>query len=431
MKRHIPPLAVVLVMLGVPAVADEAVTRHGAKADDDVADTAAFQAAIDAAGKAGGGAVRIPAGRFVSGGLVLKDNVRLLFEKGAVLQGSTDCNDYGGKARWDDALIKGENLKGVRIEGPGTIDGADCANPKGEEGFRGPHGILLTGCSDIVIRDVKIERTGNYAILCRNCTGAEIRNVTFRGGHDGVHAQACAAFAIRDCDFQTGDDCLAGCDDADFEVAGCRINSSCNGFRLGCLNLLVKDCRFWGPGEYVHRVSRKKGGPGRTNMLSAFVHFAPKDRNPKRPSDGWLVRDCTVDNVDFLYGYDFEKGLWQTGQPAKRIRFQDVKATRVAHPLRVRGDADRQLELTLDGVSIALREDRADQEVLNLSRFGALVLKNVTLRNSGAKPVLRAKEGKTVWLYRVTCVPPNAAPWVLEGVDETKTERVPDAPPAR
>jgi len=431
MRRDPRWRAGVLAALSVSAFADEIVTRHGATPDDDSPDTAAIQSAIDAAGKAGGGAVRIPKGRYVSGGLVLKDNLRLVFEKGAVLQGSADCNDYGGKARWDDALIKGENLQGIRIEGPGTIDGADCVNPKGEEGFRGPHGILLTGCRDIVIRDVAIERTGNYAVLCRNCAGAEIRNVAFRGGHDGVHAQACSKFAIRDCDFQTGDDCLAGCDNAGFEVSGCRINSSCNGFRLGCLDLLVKDCRFWGPGEYVHRVSRQKGGPGRTNMLSAFVHFAPKDRNPRLPSDRWVVRDCTVDNVDFLYGYDFEKGLWQTGQPAKRLRFQNVKATRVAHPLRVRGDADRQFELTLEDVMIALREDRADQEVLSLARFGALVLKNVTLQNSGAKPVLRAKEGRTVWLDRVTPIPPNPAPYAIEQVDETKTARIPDGPTPR
>jgi hypothetical protein len=413
-----------------PAFADEVVTGHGAKPDDDIPDTAAIQAAIDAAAKAGGGTVRFPKGRFLSGGLVLRDNIRLVLEKDAALQGSADCNDYGGKARWDDALIRGENLKNIRIEGPGTIDGADCKNPKGEEGFRGPHGILLAGCSDIAVQDVTIVRAGNYAILCRNCTGAEFRNVTFRGGHDGIHAQACAKFAIRDCDFRTGDDCLAGCDDADFEVTGCKINSSCNGFRLGCLNLLVKDCAFWGPGEYVHRVSQQKGGPGRTNMLSAFVHFAPKDRNPKLPSDHWLVRDCTIDNVDFLYGYDLEKGLWQTGQPAKRLRFLNVKAMRVAQPVRVRGDAERQFELTLENVSIALREDRADREILNLARFGALVLKNVTLENSGTQPVLRAKEGKTVWLDRVTCVPANAAPYALEQVDETKTERITDGAPA-
>jgi hypothetical protein len=402
------------------ARADHLVTRHGAKPDDDVHDTAAIQAAIDTAAEAGGGVVRVPKGRFVSGGLRLKDNIRLILDKGAVLQGSTDCKDYGDPPRWGDALLKGENLKNIRIEGPGLIDGADCKNPKGEEGFRGPHGILLAGCSGIVVRDVTLERTGNYAILCRNCTGAEFAKVSVRGGHDGIHAQACATFVIRDCDFRTGDDCLAGCDNTDFEITGCRINSSCNGFRLGCLNLLVKDCRFWGPGEHVHQVSLRRGRKGRTNMLSAFVHFAPRDRKPKLPSDNWLVRDCTIDNVDFVYGYDIERGIWQKGQPAKRLRFLNVKATRVVKPIRIRGDAGRQFELTLENVSITLRDDRKDQTILDVTRFGSLTLKHVTLANSGKKPVLRAREGKTVLLDRVTCVPTNDNPYLLEQIDETK-----------
>ena len=63
------------------------------------------------------------------------------------------------------------------------------------------------------VKDLSLARTGNYALLCRNCTGAELRNVTIRGGHDGIHAQACAKFTVRDCDFRTGPRSRAeGCD---------------------------------------------------------------------------------------------------------------------------------------------------------------------------------------------------------------------------
>lgn len=193
-------------------------------------------------------------------------------------------------------------------------------------------------------------------------------------------------------------------------MTGCQINSSCNGFRFGCGNLLVKDCRLWGPGEFQHKISK------RTNMLSAFVHFAPKDRKPKLPSDRWLIQNVTVDNADTLYGYDFERGLWQKGQPAKRLRFQNVKATNLAKPLRVLGDTDRQFELTLENVSLALRPDKRGQELLNLRRFGSLVLSKVTLHNSGKKPTLRAKEGNAVRLKDVVCEPSNAEPFAVEEV---------------
>jgi len=409
------------VLCGPPAP-DHDVTKYGAIPDDGRPHTAALQAAIDACAKEGGGTVRFPKGRFLSGALQIRDNVRLLLEKDAVLQGSDNCQDYGGKAQWGDALISGKNVKNAAFEGPGLIDGSDCRNPKGEEGFRGPHGILLRDCTGIAFKELTLARTGNYAVLCYGSSGLEFRDVSFRGGHDGIHAQGCRKFRVIDCDFRTGDDCLAGCDNEDFEVTGCKINSSCNGFRLGCKGLLVRKCAFWGPGESLHQVSKRK------NMLSAFVHFAPTDRKPKLPSDDWLVEDCTVDNVDFLYGYDFERGLWQTGQPAKRLRFRNVNATRVAKPLRVVGDADRQFDLTLDGVSIALREDKQDQPALHLTRFGSLTLRNVTLQNGGKGPVVRARDGRTVRLDRVTCVPANAAPYAMEEVEKTLTDRIPEPP---
>ncbi len=392
------------------------VTRYGAVPGEDRLQTAAIQAAIDTCGTAGGGTVRIPEGRFRCGALVLRDHVCLLLEAGAVLAGSGDWRDYG-EGRWHDALITGQDVTGIRIEGPGKIDGGDCRNPKGEEGFRGPHAVYLTGCRDIAVEGVSITDAGNYAVLCRDCDDARFVGVAARAGHDALHAQACRRFTVRDCDFRTGDDCLAGCDNEDFEVTGCKINSSCNGFRLGCVNLVVRDCTFWGPGEHQHLVSERR------NMLSAFVHFAPTDRNPKLPSDNWLVENITIDNADAVYAYDFERGLWQTGQPAKRLRFVNVRATGIARPLRVLGDADRQFELTLERVSISLREDRRDQEVLDVRRFGLLRLSDVTLENGGRQPVLRAREGNRLELDGVRHLPENENPFAIEGVDAVETER--------
>lgn len=389
---------------------EQLVTQHGAVPDDDQSDTKAIQTAIAAAAEEDGGIVRFPAGVFLAGGLQLKGNITLQLDEDAVLMGSRDHRDYGD-GRWSQALIKGDGLRGICIRGPGTIDGADCKNPDGEEGFRGPHGILLTDCQDITISNVTIKRTGNYAILCRRCRNAQLKKLTICGGHDGLHAQACQDFEVRACDFRTGDDSYAGCDNVDFKIMDCQINSSCNGFRLGCVNLLVKQCRIWGPGEYQHQVSSRK------NMLSAFVHFAPKDRQPKLPSDNWLIEDVTIDNVGFVYGYDIERGLWQKGQPAKRLRFHNVKATNVEQPLRVWGDPDREFQLTLENVSIALRDDRRNQPVLDLKRFGALTLRNVTLDNSGTRPVVRASDGKLVSVEHVTCVSANSVPYDLDDID--------------
>ena len=67
---------------------------YGAVADGRAKDTAAVQAAIDAAA-AQGGTVRLAGGIFVCGTLYLKSNVALEITNSATLLASPDIADYG------------------------------------------------------------------------------------------------------------------------------------------------------------------------------------------------------------------------------------------------------------------------------------------------------------------------------------------------
>jgi len=67
---------------------------HGAKADGVTKDTKAIQAAIDDCANAGGGTVRLIGGTFLTGPILLKSNITLEIEKGAVLLGSPDRAEY-------------------------------------------------------------------------------------------------------------------------------------------------------------------------------------------------------------------------------------------------------------------------------------------------------------------------------------------------
>ena len=56
---------------------DYPILEFGAKEGGEINCAAAIQAAVDAACAAGGGRVVIPAGRFLSGSVLLRDNVEL------------------------------------------------------------------------------------------------------------------------------------------------------------------------------------------------------------------------------------------------------------------------------------------------------------------------------------------------------------------
>ena len=93
----------------------------GAKGDGTTNNTQAFQQAIDALVDVGGGRLIVPEGTFLTGSIWLKSHVDLYLEKGAVLLGSLNPDDYR-KARHP-ALILAHQQKNISISGQGVING--------------------------------------------------------------------------------------------------------------------------------------------------------------------------------------------------------------------------------------------------------------------------------------------------------------------
>ncbi|HZH63512.1 MAG TPA: glycoside hydrolase family 28 protein [Flavisolibacter sp.] len=94
------------------------IVKYGAKSDGITLNTKSINDAIDACSKRGGGVVVIPAGLWISGPVVLKSNVNLHLQKGALLQFTSDFNQY--------PLVKGnwEGLPQMRAQSPLSADAA-------------------------------------------------------------------------------------------------------------------------------------------------------------------------------------------------------------------------------------------------------------------------------------------------------------------
>src|SRR5262245_41270023 len=82
---------------------DFVVTRYGARPDGRTDATLAVRKAIAACHAAGGGRVVVPAGRYVTGPIVLKSNVNLHVAEGATVLFSRDPKHYLPvvKTRWE------------------------------------------------------------------------------------------------------------------------------------------------------------------------------------------------------------------------------------------------------------------------------------------------------------------------------------------
>ena len=107
------------------------ITQYGAVGDGETLCTDAFAKAIDALAKQGGGRLVVPRGIWHTGPIVLKSNINLHLEMGAVILFAADETLYpiietsfeGLDTRRCQSPLSGFNLVNVAITGQGVIDG--------------------------------------------------------------------------------------------------------------------------------------------------------------------------------------------------------------------------------------------------------------------------------------------------------------------
>lgn len=107
------------------------ILKYGAKADGVTLNHKSINAAIDAINKKGGGVVVIPAGLWLTGPIVLKSNVNLFLQRGALLQFTNNLNEYAlVQTNWEglpafrnQSPISATNATNIAITGEGIIDG--------------------------------------------------------------------------------------------------------------------------------------------------------------------------------------------------------------------------------------------------------------------------------------------------------------------
>ena len=242
------------------------IKRYGAKADGKTNNTAAIQKAIDEASANGGGRVLVPAGKFVTGVLILKSNVDLHVDKGAFLLGSAIRADYGeGKAS---PLIVSNNQHHIAITGQGTIDGQGRAlikdiyrrlhagtlpdtewrkpNPwhqlRPTEDNR-PKLIEFKSCSDINIKNITIKNGLCWIQNYKDCTNLVIDHIKVESvtywNNDGIDLVDCKNVKLTNSFFNAADDgiCLKSEDRSgaceNIYIANCRIRSSASALKFG------------------------------------------------------------------------------------------------------------------------------------------------------------------------------------------------------
>ena len=213
------------------------VTRYGAKEDGRTLATSAIQRAIDVCAAAGGGTVLLSRGTFLSGTLVLKDNITLRIAPGATLRASPRIADFTAYPAKDIALISIDGStqnKGngpyhlihasrahhIAIDGGGTIDGNGTAywdaDPKNLFVSRRPRPsplIDFVDSADIRVENITVRNAAGWTIHPLESSdirlmGIMIVNDPHGPNTDGIDVDSSRNVLIRDANIDAGDDCV-------------------------------------------------------------------------------------------------------------------------------------------------------------------------------------------------------------------------------
>lgn len=225
----------------------------GAKGDGKILNTEAINKAIVKCNREGGGIVLVPAGKYITGTIVLLSEVDLYLERGSILIGSKDTIDYlpmpntmFGEGYRRFGMIYAFNGKNISITGEGEINGNGTFFMNGidsphmgndferkytrqgenymkagtvmEDGpvsydFRPGRMITIECCENVQIRDVYLTDSPEWTIRIGNCDNVMVSGITIKNNplipnNDGIHTATSRNITISDCNIVAGDDAI-------------------------------------------------------------------------------------------------------------------------------------------------------------------------------------------------------------------------------
>ncbi len=304
----------------------------GSKPDDA---RPALQQAIDACGKAGGGTVYLPPGEYTSGQLHLRSGVRLYLEAGATLFASLDGRQFDPPPK--SALLIGEDLHDIALEGRGTIDGQasyvwkpndfndfyirpnqlqmEAAGKPLLRAFPAgyptetvnPRLVLLLRCQDVRIAGLKFIRSRSWTINPYACKRLVLDGVyIYSSAKEGVWADGfdpdgCQDVRVANSTIETGDDAIVFWSSNIWGPALPTENVTVTNCRLSSASSALKFCD--GNSNAVRRVAIDNVVIANSNRGLAFMVF-----------DGGVVEDVVISNVS-IETRRFDWFWWGDGDP--------------------------------------------------------------------------------------------------------------------
>lgn len=401
----------------------------GAKANGTRLNTRLINQTIDRLSKGGGGTLFFPAGRYLTGSIVMKSNITLELEAGATLLFSDDFDQYlpfvemryeGVMMKSFSPLIYAVDAENITIKGEGTLDGQgkkwwmeffrvmidlkdngvrdinkyqpmwdkandtkalyaetneDYVNTLQRRFFRPPF-IQPLRCKNVKIEGVKIVNSPFWTVNPQFCDNVTVKGVTIHNvpspNTDGINPESCSNVHISDCHISVGDDCITIKSGRDLQ--GRKAAAPCQ-------NITITNCTMLAGHGGVVIGSEMSGGVCKV-VISNCV-FDGTDRGIRLKSTrgrGGVVEDIRISNVvmrnikneaivmDLMYSNMPAEPLSERTPIFRDIHVSGLTARDVKIPIFIRGLDEAPIsDVSLRDINIQSREKPQFLNYKNLS----------------------------------------------------------------
>lgn len=374
--------------------------QYGAKGDGAANDAHAIQAAIDACHESGGGRVVLQGGKtYYSSSLILKGNVELHLEQGALLKAHSDISAYfrpngpdGGSASVSGAgavdrpvtqkpsyaFLYAKDADCFSITGQGVIDGNVCAFVKrvspyycNGDFYPRPTLIYAEHCGHITFTGVTMRNSPFWTLHPAGCDdvliqGIRILNPLDCANSDGIDPDHSTNVRIIGCHVSCADDAIClKCSEGNMEygpckniiISGCTLTSTSAALKIGTEgtgsfeNIVVDNCIISDSNRGIS-IQVRDGGAVRNVSFSNIII------NTRRFADCWWgtaepivmtthsrykgIPSGKISSIRFFnITCDGENGVFLSGSEGNHI--EDVLFQRVQVTLRAKSKWPRGL----------------------------------------------------------------------------------------
>ncbi len=343
-----------------------------ASGDGTTLDTKAIQNTIDACYTSGGGTVVIPAGTWLTGCIVLKSNINLHLEPGALLLGSPNKDDYkiivpDFESRTNDlyvnrSIIYAEKAENVSLTGTGIINGNgrhknfSVTHPQNNRPFL----ARFVNCTNVTIRDVSMIESANWTCHLLGCKdvlvdGLKIKN-SIRANRDGLDIDGCENITVSNCRIYSMDDAIV------FKSTGPAIVK----------NALVTNCIVSSHASGIKFGTETTGGYENVAISNCVIKNIPVYSGiAMMIVDGGAMRNISVNNIVMdSVNIPFMVRLGNRARPYKNeiptpdpgyignISINNITATNAGLPSHITGLQYRRINnVILDNINITYNKE--------------------------------------------------------------------------